>query len=602
MRDILYKVYKLLDKKDRFQVTVLFMIMVFGSFLEVLSIGAIIPYILLIGDPEKIESYPFLQEISDYLGLDSLRELLLVLGGVLIFIFLFKNLYLIISNFLQSKFAYKKYKQISSRLFNTYLEKPYIFHLQRNSAALLRNIQLVQNISQSIILPLLYIASEVIIVMAILALLFTVDVLSTVIVIVTLSFFSSVFYFLIRKKLKKWGNINKHQSAQVIQQVNQGLGGIKETKILGAEKYFSNSFTDHLRRLARVNLYQRVASKFPMYYIEMIIISLIILIMIFHLLLGKSPRSIFASLTLLAMAAVRLMPSAAKIANYLTTVRYHLPGLNEVYNDIANIGKHQKQSESLPDKHLVSGFAHSIKLENISYQYPDSEKTALENISFEIPKNSCVAFVGGSGAGKTTIIDVILGLLEPSEGEIFIDGKKIRNIINSWQHIIGYVPQNIYLSDASVKENIAFGQSLDCIDEKKVINALQLAQFYSYIEKMPEKLNTFVGERGVRLSGGQRQRIGIARALYHEPEILIMDEATAALDNETEHAIMQAIEKLSGKKTIIMIAHRLSTIKNCDTIFYMEDGRLIASDSYNELLEKCPGFYKLAKINEEETL
>jgi len=322
---------------------------------------------------------------------------------------------------------------------------------------------------------------------------------------------------------------------------------------------------------------------------------LVLGVMIALLQFGEYPSSVLTTFSLFAVAAVRLMPTINRFTVNLVQIRFGIPSLNEIYSHLKDCEKYVTDvGERKSAERMV--FEHQVELVDVSFQYEDAPNLSLDSILLSIPKNSTVGLVGASGAGKTTVVDVIIGLLKPAKGKIMVDGKDIHESFFSWQRQIGYIPQSIYLADDTVKNNVAFGSPIEAIDEDKVWKALELAQLDEFVRSAKDGLSTMVGENGVRLSGGQRQRIGIARALFYEPQILVMDEATAALDNETERVFMESIEKLGQKKTIIIIAHRLTTVKNCDIIFLLDQGRLIASGSYETLMSKSSEFRQMACV------
>ncbi|MEH7495310.1 ABC transporter ATP-binding protein, partial [Neobacillus niacini] len=367
---------------------------------------------------------------------------------------------------------------------------------------------------------------------------------------------------------------------------NQGLGASKEIKVSGKERYFVDSYGSHSKTMAKNTIYKNMLDQVPRLFIETLLVSVVLITMIIIVFQGTDTSKLVSTMSLFAMAAFRLMPSITRIVATLSTIRFSQPALSVVYKDLVeeNGGKTliYEENEIVTKPAKVNNgdrtFLHSINLENVYFRYPNQKDYSIKNVSLTIPIGSSVAFVGSSGAGKTTIVDIILGLLEPEKGKLFVDNKDLNQLLPIWQNKIGYIPQSIYLSDETIRKNVAFGIDDEDIDESAIQRAIQAAQLKGFVDSLPEGLNTVVGERGVRLSGGQRQRIGIARALYHNPEIIFLDEATSALDNETEKEIMKAIDGLKGEKTLIIIAHRLSTIENCDIVFKVDKGKLISVD------------------------
>jgi len=438
--------------------------------------------------------------------------------------------------------------------------------------------------------------TEIIVVLMLMAFLLWTETLSSLVVIVSLSIALSIFYLVIRRKLAILGEKYNFYNGQIIQQVNQGLGSIKETKILGREHFFDKIYSQNVKEISNIYHFQQVIGLLPRNYIETITITIILSIMIYLLSVGAEASSILVQVTIFAIAAIRLMPSLSRISAVFAVIKFYIPSLEEAYSDFIMCEKHTFSNVEAKDGEKFS-FNNLISIKGISFIYENAKSEALKNISLDIEKKNSVAFVGPSGSGKTTTVDILLGLLKPNTGGVYIDGCDIEEGLRAWQSHIGYIPQQIYILDDIIKRNVAFGVLDKDIDEDKVWNALRVAQLEDFVKSLPDGLNAKVGEHGARVSGGQRQRIGIARALYHDPEVLVMDEATAALDNETEKAFMESIDSLSGKKTIVLIAHRLSTVQNCDKIFYLSKGKLVASGTYPELMEKSPEFKKMAEAS-----
>ena len=390
----------------------------------------------------------------------------------------------------------------------------------------------------------------------------------------------TIFFKLFRKKISTLGEIRQQASGQMIKWINQGLGANKEVKVSGKEQFFIKSFAEQSQLYANTRRFNQLLNEVPRMFIETIVVTTILIIMLFIILRGGDITTLLSTMGLFAMAAFRLMPSINRMVGAVTSIKYNYPALDVIYEDLLV----NEENELLVNKNINLNkqqnvikrtFHQGIKLENVFYRYPNQLEYNIYDVSLEIPVGKSVAFVGPSGAGKTTIVDIILGLLNPEKGRVLVDGKELKEQLTLWQKKIGYIPQSIYLSDDSIRHNVAFGMDDKEIDDDAVWRALRDAEMKEFIEKMPEGLDTFVGERGVRLSGGQQQRIGIARALYHNPEILFLDEATSALDTDTEKEIMKAIDGLKGEKTLIIIAHRLSTIENCDMVFQMQNGKIV---------------------------
>jgi len=478
------------------------------------------------------------------------------------------------------------------------MKSPYSFHLTKNTASLQQHTECVGAVVNGLMFPSLTILTETLVVSAIVIALLYVDFKSTLFIAIFFLSISGIFYSLVKEKLRKWGSIRNYNRAKTIQQINQGLGGIKETKILHKEDYFLSQYLKHMKETIRIDHYEKVMLQTPRLLIEIVTVVLIVGLMMYFIGVGNDPQVFLIKMSLFAVAAIRIMPSIARISTSLSTMRIYSHALDLLINDIKTAkclisNNSPKVEKNIQDKLY---FQNVISLNNVSFAYENSHMNVIQELSLKIKSKQTVAFVGHTGSGKTTTVDIITGLLKPISGTVAVDGDDIHNDINSWQAQIGYIPQNIYLTDDNIRRNIAFGVPDNEIDETKIQKAITLAQLEEFISSLPYGLNTEIGEKGVRISGGEKQRIGIARALYNDPEVIIMDEATSSLDNETEKAFMDAIRNLGGKKTIIIIAHRLSTVQYCDKIFFLEKGRLLAEGTYDELLAKCPAFAKMAGI------
>ena len=381
-----------------------------------------------------------------------------------------------------------------------------------------------------------------------------------------------------------------------MQAVNQGLGGFKDARILGREGFFLGSYKESSLFKAKASRYKKVISAMPRLVLETLAVTGMLSVTALFVAQGRDLAVVVPTLVLLGTAIVRLMPSFTRVASDFNALKWGERALNVVYVDLKELEEEERARRKLylDGESKPLPFEHAIEIDNLHYRYPNADEDALHGISLTIPRFASVGFVGPSGAGKTTIVDVILGLLTPTEGAVRVDGVDIQERLANWQRKIGYIPQHIYLTDDTVRRNVAFGQSDEEIDDADVWAALEAAQLSELIASFDKGLDVMVGERGVRLSGGQRQRIAIARALYHKPEVLVMDEATSALDNQTERHIVEALEQLQGSHTMIVIAHRLSTVQGCDTLFMLDEGRLVAAGTYDDLLIESDNFRQMA--------
>ncbi|MGG1629487.1 ABC transporter ATP-binding protein [Rossellomorea sp. NRS-1567] len=588
MKESLNKLLVIFNKNDKKRLFYLFFLMIFAALFETLGIGLILPFVGILTNPEMIHENDFLSETYKLFNFPSTTMYITFSVIGLLLIFVLKNLYLLFFNYAQFRVILNQQVKLSRELFKEYLTKPYTFHLQKNSADLLRNVDVeVPRVFQGIVISGFQLITEILVIFCILLLLLFAAPLATITASILLGGSVMVFFKYFRKKITHLGKEQQTVNGSMIKWVNQGLGASKEVKVSGNEKFFINSYAYQSQIKANNSRYMKMLEQVPRLFIETLLVSVVLITMLIIVFQDRSTSELISTMALFAMAAFRLMPSITRVVALITTIKYSQPALAVVYNDLF-LNKEKKQV-STKSSHITTGnndsktYKDSIELKNISFRYPNQKNYSVKEASIIIPIGQSVAFIGESGAGKTTIVDIILGLFTPEKGQVLVDGTDLEEQKSTWQKKIGYIPQSIFLSDDTIRGNIAFGVDNKDIDEKAVWRALKQAQLKEFVEALPEQLETSVGERGVRLSGGQRQRIGIARALYHNPEIIFMDEATSALDNETEKEIMKAIDALKGDKTLIIIAHRLSTIENCDIVYRMNNGKVVAIN--NQLVQ-----------------
>lgn len=591
------KVLYLLPKGDKYKLAGLMFMMLVAALLEVAGIGMIPAFVSIVADPQMVLKYDKIEWLLTLLNIDTTRELLIWGGSVLVVVFILKNAYIALFYYVESRYSYNRFYRLSHRLMSSYMQAPYTFHLQRNTADLLRNAsQEVRLLIQQVIKPTLEIGKESVMSIAIITFLLYMEPLISLVVFIMLGTTVGIFLLTTQRRLKAYGKEEQEHRRGIIKALNQGVGGIKDARVLNREAQFIEKFRYAAYRSSILLTRKFFLSKIPKPIVETIAVAGIMMIAVLMVAQGRPVTTIIPVLTLFVMATVRLMPAIQTITKAVTKLRYNLVVIDPIYNDITELAEYRKRFLADREKQERLELMSSIEIRDLHYAYPGSTEQALRGVSLVIPKGQSVAFTGPSGAGKTTIVDVLLGLLEPQHGEIKVDGKNIQEHLSAWQRNIGYIPQFIYLSDETLRSNVAFGIPDEEVDDQRVWQALKLAQFDEFVRNMPEGLDTVIGERGVRLSGGQRQRIGIARALYHDPQVLVMDEATSALDNVTEKQIIKAIEKLKGERTIITIAHRLTTVMNCDCIYYMKDGRIESSGTYHELINENSSFRVLADV------
>lgn len=541
--------------------------------MELMGVAIFSPFVNILMNPDMVQERWYLKWIYDTFRFTTSNDFLAALTGVIIFIYVFKNVFLALQKNWIYKFSYGIQLKISTKLLKTYVREPYTFHLSHNIAVLQRSLQEDTDLFTKGIIHAMELVAEIAVCGTLGIYLFIVSksIAVTVVILLLISLF--IFTSLSRRYSKNLGKQCQQYKSNLYQWVNQSLGGIKELKILNREEYFINAYEDNYKKYVHGLRINRLIATLPKYFVEAVCMTGLLLAVLIKMFWGQKDdfTTFIPQLSVFAVAAFRLLPSVGKINEHVADILYSLPSLDLIYHDLKAI---EEEPEIKQKEELEWQFEKEISVKKVCYHYPDSEDMVIDNASFEIPKGKTVAFIGPSGAGKTTMVDIILGLLQPQYGRVYADDLNIHKHSYVWQKEIGYIPQVIYLSDDTIRNNIAFGVDKEQIDEQAIENALRRAQLYEFVENLPEGLDTVVGDRGVRLSGGQRQRIGIARALYHDPEVLVLDEATSALDNETEAAVMEAIDHLQGTKTILIIAHRLTTIRNVDMIYEVSGGKV----------------------------
>lgn len=573
--------------REKRRLALLLAVIIVGSFLELMGVTIFMPFIEIIMDENAIQNSQLLSMLYDFFEFGSREAFLASIAGCIIFIYIFKNVFIALEKNAIYKFSYNIQRRISTKLLSAYMSEPYTFHLNKNVAVLQRSMQEDTDLFAKGIIHAMEAMAEVVVCIAIGCYLFVVSRSITVIIIGLLIICLAMFMYISKKYSSAIGRQSQTYKGNIYKWMNQAIGGIKEIKVLNREDYFIERYDAYFAKYVRGLRINRLIGVLPKYVIETVCMTGLILAVIFKLFWGQNDMETFIpQLAVFAVAAFRLLPSVGKINEHMSATLYSAPSLDLIYHDLKEVEELPPSQQNEVENWKFQG---TLKVRNVSYHYPDAEENVIEKASFQIEKGSSIAFVGASGAGKTTMVDIILGLLVPQMGKITADGMDIERNISLWQKEIGYIPQTIYLSDDTIRNNIAFGIPEDKIDEEAVQNALHKAQLFDFVDSLPNGLDTVVGDRGVRLSGGQRQRIGIARALYHDPEILILDEATSALDNETETSVMEAIDSLKGLKTMIIIAHRLTTIRNVDVIYEVADGKVIRREKKDVLGEQADG-------------
>ena len=581
------KILDLLSLKEKKNAFFLLLLILIISLLDVLGVASILPFVAVLANIEVVETNSilfFLFQKSSILGVTTVKQFLFLLGASVFTLLIISLCGRALMNYTIIKFSLMQEYSLGKRLIENYLHQPYKWFLNRHSAEIGKNIlSEITVVIQGAFLPTMTIIAQSTVTTAIIILLIIVDPKLAIIVSTVISFSYISIYLLVKNKLNKIGTERVKTNSDRFAAVSEAFSAFKEVKAAGLEKVCVDLFSKPAKIYAKNNTTATAIGLLPRYFLEGIMFGGMLLLILFLMVNKGNFEDIIPIIALYSFAGYRLMPALQQIYNAKTQVRFSEPALNNLHEDVINLKKYEKLEEKIID----IPFEKEISLKKINFTYPNSKKYSLKDINLIIPAFSKIGIVGSTGSGKTTIVDLILGLLEATSGTVCVDNKIInKKNLRSWQNTIGYVPQQIFLSDTSITNNIAFGFDSDKISQELIERAAKIAQIHDFVVKeLPNGYKTKIGERGVRLSGGQRQRIGIARALYKNPKMLIFDEATSALDNQTEQAILDAINNLSKDITIIFIAHRLNTVKDCDIIFKLEKGELKDQGSYNELFK-----------------
>ena len=571
IKNFIMQMQYIFERRQKLQLLFVLFIVIFTTFVELLGVTAILPLIEVMMNENSINETPYLNMLYRLGGFGNSTNFLIFLAVVLIVIYWIKNFLVAVSYNLQYKFTFSNQKRMAYKLLECYLSQPYFFHLSHSSAELIRSINTDIVMMFQGILALLQFFAEILVCLVLGSFLFFTDPQITIIIVIALLLFVVLFTKKIKSYLSYIGEEDRKFSMGIVKWLQQSFGGLKETKIMHREKFFLGKFEEQYSQWADLEKIYRNLQMIPKPIMETLSITALMIAIILKLLSGTQMSSFMTTISVFAIAAFRLLPSFNRITGYVSVIIFNFPAFEAVYQDLKRVDEllgtsyltTRDAKEALPLKE-------KIQIQNLSYKYPEGEDFVLRDVNISIPKNKSIALVGPSGAGKTTLADLILGVLEPTKGNILIDEADAFTHLTAWQKNVGYIPQTIYLMDDTIRNNIIYGA--EAADEERLMKAVEEAQLKEFIESLSEGLDTEVGERGIRLSGGQRQRIGIARALYSNPEVLVLDEDTSALDNETEKAVMDAIDSLSGSKTLIIIAHRLTTVENCDIKYEVKNG------------------------------
>jgi len=596
MLETIRKVLELLSPSERRKGYLLLIMVLIMAMLDTAGVASIMPFMSVLANPDAINESGLLQKV--YKGFDfKSTESFLYFLGVVVFIALISSIvFRALTTYLLLRFTFMRNYTLSQRLVAAYLHQPYEWFLNHHSADLGKTILAeVEQVVNGSIIPLMLMIAYATVVLSLMMLLFVIKPVLAISVVSALGMAYAAIYFSLRSYIDRIGHDRVKANRERFQVIQETFGGIKDVKVSGLESTMLGRYKGPAMRYARHLAILQIAVELPRYVLEAIAFGGILLVVMYFISIENGLRSVLPVLAVYTFAGYRLMPALQQVYLQISSMRFSSPALDALHKDLLGFGGGINEEVTRKEKHILP-LRHKFKLEDVTYAYPNSEKPTLSELSLTFSAKSTVAIVGTTGSGKTTTVDIILGLLRPQSGKMTVDDKKVTDEnIRQWQDAIGYVPQHIYLADDTVTANIAFGVPMNDINHEAVERAARIANLHDFVANdLTLGYKTMVGERGVRLSGGQRQRIGIARALYHDPEVLILDEATSALDNLTEQAVMEAVHNLGHRKTVIIIAHRLSTVRQCDVIFMLENGRLLDSGTFDELLTKNEIFRSMA--------
>jgi len=593
--DGINKIRVLLDAKSKLRFLFLMLLLVVKSVLDGFGLGLIVPFIAAIASPSLVFNNQIFQIINLKLGIESNEQLILYMSLILLSFFIFKNLIVLFITYYQSRLVLSNRAKLSRKLFQLYMYAPYSYHLEHNSAECDRNIRYEIPNTYAFIESLLQIFANFFLVLVISIILIFANWQAVIVMGSVILFFSVLILFFSSKFSNLLGLELQRAQLGLGKSLKEGLSAIIETKLDNIESFFPNLYYIHYLKTARSQWRQNTINALPPLLFEVIGIGILSGAIITLSSNSVDILSILPTIGLFSFAFIRLLPAVNAIIRNLNSTKFVIPAVNVIYAEFKKLDSDQKIYNEKIDYQYSIDFI-SLKFEDVNFVFNEKTKSKiLNNISFQVNKGEVIAFTGPSGSGKTTLLNIFLGLLKPQNGKIYLNNQLIGNQ-SEWRSMIGYVPQTITLIDATIRENIALGFQLENIDDEKVYSVLKEAFLYDLVNSLPQKLDTMIGENGVRLSGGQRQRLGLARALYRDPQILVFDEATSSLDIESEKKITSEIMKFSGKRTLIIVSHRINTIKDCDIIYYLKNGLIVDSGNYSQLMESSRDFKALARI------
>ncbi len=579
---IIKKINSIFDRAQKLRMLGLVLLIPIGGLLETAGVSLVLPLISAILDEESFAANKYVIWFMDILNISDVKKMIYLLIIALIFMYIIKNSYCVFLIYLQSRFVNRNRSRYTTNLLSQFLHRPYEYYLNAETSVIVRTIYGDMDNVFNLLMQCMNFAAELVVAVFLGIFLLVVDVKMTIVIVGLLGLISLISIKIIKPTIGRVGDDARTAQAGLYKWILQPVAGIKDVKVLNKEDFCTDKYREKAVDYANSQVYNNILTNLPRTLIETVVVVGVLIYVGISMYVGVPMSELLPVVSAFAFAAMRLLPSVNRVNTYLTNIAYFEPALNYIYDNVDTRAMRDQESldrerRANPNTKVIE-LKKEIRLSNITFAYPNTEKKIFDGADMIIPVGKSVGVMGPSGSGKTTIIDILLGLLKVQNGTITSDGTDIFENYEAWLSHVGYIPQAIYMLDASIKENIAFGVEADKIDEDRVWQVLEQAQMKEFVMEQPDGLDSQIGERGIRISGGQKQRLGIARALYHDPELLIFDEATSALDNDTETAIMEAVDKLHGHKTLVIIAHRLRTIENCDIIYEVKEGKISANN------------------------
>lgn len=573
--DVVKRIIGILDKNDRRKSCVVMADILFCAILETVGVSLIVPFMNAISSPEKLQEYPLIGRVVEYMGIDDVQLILFMSISIVVF-YILKNLFLMYSSYFQNSYRFRLQKKLSVKMLKAYMSKPYQFFVETNSSVIIRGIGNDVGCVKDALGTMFDLVTQVLTLIMVATYLAYTDLFMAMGLLSVSLMCMYVLVVVLRKRTSSLGREQRLAETRVTKYSYELLEGIKEIMAMRRKERFIDAYEGAFDEKGKIETRYVTVLTFPNRIIETVFMSGIIIILYLRVIQGTDLKTFLPQLAVFALGGIKMLPAMSTISRSVTQIIFQKPGVDEAYANISSV----KSDATLISEKNISNSATDITFENISlndihWRYTGSDKDVIDGVSLKISRGESIAFIGASGSGKTTLVDIILGLFTPQRGLVEVNGIDLKECIDSWSHVLAYVQQSIFLTDDTLRNNIAFGLKPEEIDDDKIWKAIEQAQLGDFVKALDNGLDTIVGERGVKFSGGQRQRVAIARALFFETQVIVFDEATAALDNETEKALMESIDALHGDKTLIIVAHRLSTVRNCDRVYEVNSGKIV---------------------------